>query len=183
MKTYTKLQIPNDSAWNRKTWRRYVPTWITTFVNNCANLVDWLPVIWKDRHWDDYYITKILQRKIELQRNYLVQANRHLTIDRDNQWMTLVLNLIEREHEDYYGMEYMEYVEYGEGLFDPMKSEHLVDYFQKYPNDVRKVMRKYRGTDFTDKHRLAVYVSMHRQHKCRNLIFEILKQKSAQWWD
>jgi hypothetical protein len=99
MKKYTKLTLPVDSAWDRKTWRSYTPSWLKSFVDSTQNVIKWLPVIWKDRHWDDYYITKILQRKIELQRDYLVKANRHTDINRDNFWMTVVLNLIELEHE------------------------------------------------------------------------------------
>ena len=183
MKTYTKLPIPSTSAWGKKTWRYYTPIWFNEFIDSCENLIDWLPVIWKDRRWDDYYITKLLQRKIELQREYLVKANRHMDIDRDNKWMTLVLNLIEREQNEYYARECMDYIEYGEDLFSPVKSDRLVEYLRKYPNDVRRAMTKYEGLDFTDLHRLALYVSIYRQKKCRNLLFEILKQKSAQWWD
>ena len=31
MKTYTQLPMPKDSAWERKTWRRYTPIWFKTF--------------------------------------------------------------------------------------------------------------------------------------------------------
>jgi len=182
MKTYTKLEIPKDSAWERKSWRRYTPIWFNEFVTSCGNIIDWLPTIWKDRNWDDYYITKILQRKIELQRSYLVQANRHTNIDNDNKWMTTVLNLIEREHEDYYGMGYMKYIEYGEEFLSMMK-DNLADYLAKYPNDVRRVLCSYPPFDTEDTHALALRVSHLRQQRCRNLIFEILKRYSAQWWD
>ena len=31
------------------------------------NLIEWFPIIWEDRHWDDKYIFDILQHKIKLQ--------------------------------------------------------------------------------------------------------------------
>lgn len=188
-----KLIIPNDSAWSRKTWRSYAPYWLRDFVDGIVNLIDWLPIIWKDRHWDDYYITKILQKKIRLQRNYLVKANRHEGIDRDNYWMTVVINLIEREHDSYYETEHYNFI--SEDLtFKPtelnptiftlettVKWEKLDEYLALYPSSLRAVKKKY--PNINDKRRLASYVSSHNQSKCRNLIFEILKQKSAYWWD
>ena len=52
---------------------------------------------------------EILQKKIEFQRKELVNANRHTRIEMDNRDMTLVLNLLERVKEDYYGLECMDY--------------------------------------------------------------------------
>ena len=194
MKQYNKLPLPKDSAWGRKTWRRYAHWRIKEFIDSCKNLIDWFPTIWKDRHWDDYYITKVLQRKIELQREYIVKHNRHTRVDEDNYWMTVVLNLIEREHEGYYECEYMDYIKQ-DMIFTPiegtdscsldfeLKWENLDEYINKYPSTKYRVIRENKGIDFTEKDRLALYMARHRQQKCRNLIFEVLKRKSAYWWD
>jgi hypothetical protein len=107
MKQYTKLPIPIDTAWDvpRYKWQQYMHWRIKEFFRSIYNLIQWFPTIWKDRHWDDYFITKLLQKKIEFQRAYLVSENRHVNIDRDNYWMTVVLNLLERKHTEYYQME------------------------------------------------------------------------------
>lgn len=195
MKRYDKLILPEDSSWDRKTWRRHTPIWFNKFVDSVCNLIDWLPVIWKDRHWDDYYITKILQRKIELQRAYLVYHNRHTRVDEDNFWMTVVLNLIEREHEDFYSLEKYDYMDRELKFIDStthpgmyemkkeIKSENLDAYLAKYPLVVRKVKKLYPDKDFTNKDTLALYVGGYNQERNRNLIFEILKRYSARWWD
>lgn len=193
MKKYIKLEIPNDSAWGRRTWRRYLYYKIVGFIDGIKNILDWLPTIWKDRHWDDYYILKILQRKIELQRSYLIKNNRHVDIDRDNFWMTCVLNLIERELEKYYEVEHQSYYDMSLN-FIPSESrpgsyeveteyrwEKFEKYFALYPSSLRSINKKHPNLE--DKSRLAFLVSEHNQTKCRNLIFEILKQKSSYWWD
>ena len=192
---YTKLQIPSNSAWDRKTWRSNTPNWLLSFIDSTQNLINWLPVIWKDRHWDDYYINRILQRKIELQREYLIKANRHTCINEDNFWMTVVLNLIELENEEYYtGEKYsyeqstFEFVENKSrpGSFEMVKKvewEKLDDYLHKYPNIIRKVMKKYPDVDFSNKDTLSFYVGRYNQQRCRNLLFEILKRYSDRWWD
>jgi hypothetical protein len=180
---YTKLKLPKDTAWERKSWRRFVHWRITYFIDGVRNIIRWVPVLYKDRDWDDYFITKMLQKKIENQRKYLVEHNRHLNIDSNNFWMTVVLNLIEAEHEEYYGCEYMDYYESESFLSDKLIFDNLDKYINKYPGTKRAVLKEFPETDFSNKIRLALYMGNHRQRKCRNLIFEILKRKSTFWWD
>ena len=197
MKVYKKLELPKDSAFGRKTWRRFSPRWFCRFVDSVTNLIDWLPTIWNDRHWDDYYITKILQKKIELQRQYIVSHNRHLSADKDNFWMTVVLNLIEREHEGYYeNDDYMDYTkldfrEFGGEIsltteyFDQgIIQDKLNEYINKYKKLIPRVKAKYYLDEKNVNNRvLALFIGIYNQERCRNLIFEILKQKSSHWWD
>ena len=49
MKRYEKLPIPSDSAWNRKTWRRYTPIWFNVFIEGVHNIFRWIPTIYKDK--------------------------------------------------------------------------------------------------------------------------------------
>lgn len=132
LKIFKKLPIPEDSAWDRKSYNPYTLfrrwiynkfryTWfenvldkcIFTPIHNCdngiRNLYRWFSVIWKDRDWDHSYIFGILKYKLIRQREYLVSNNRHLGIDQDNRDMTICLNLIERIQQEYYGLEYMDY--------------------------------------------------------------------------
>lgn len=163
--------------------RSYLPTWLVVIIEGIKNIIRWVPIIYKDKDWDDYYITKLLQTKIEHQRKYLVEANRHTRIDIDNYWMTVLLNLLEREHEDYYSLEKYDYIVFGKSIMSPPISETLDKYLNKYPGIIRRVMKKYPDRDFSDKDTLSLYVGMMRQEKCRNLIFDIMKRYSKCWWD
>tara|TARA_R110000868_G_scaffold411651_1_gene706732 strand:+ start:1905 stop:2492 length:588 start_codon:yes stop_codon:yes gene_type:complete len=195
MKIYTKLVLPIDSAWDRKTWRTYTPIWLLEVIEGVKNVIRWIPIIYKDKDWDDYYITKILQTKIEHQREYLVKANRHTRIEEDNYWMTVLLNLLEREHEDYYSLEKYDYIKsnitFVESESHPecyeMKNEligeNLDAYLVKYPNTIRRVIKKYPDLDINDKEKLSLYVGIMNQEKCRNFIFKIMSQYSKRWWD
>jgi hypothetical protein len=197
MKIYKKLELPEDSVFGRKTWRRFSPRWFCRFVDSVTNLIDWLPTIWNDRHWDDYYITKILQKKIELQRHYIVSHNRHTSVDKDNFWMTVTLNLIEREHESYYeNDDYMDYTKLdfrqipGElrittEYFDQaVVQDKLDEYINKYKKLIPRVKARYNLEELNFNNRvIATFIGRYNQERCRNLIFEILKQKSSHWWD
>ena len=197
MKTYKLLPLPNDSAWDRKTWRRYSPVWFLEFIRGIQNLIHWLPVIWKDRHWDDHYVFEVLKRKIELQRKCIVDSNRHTRVNIDNRDMTIVLNLIERIQDEYYALECYEY-ENSRLRFEPtgelhdgeetysverdLISENYDAYLKKYRTSVRAIMKKDMETTI-DKSKLCFWVAQHNQQKAHDLLFRILKERLTWWWD
>ncbi len=124
MKNYKKLTIPEESAWNRKgvfpfIWRN--TNWrIRYFIGGIKNIFRWIPTLYKDKDWDEWYILTILQKKIEFQRKEIIYANRHIDVDRDNRDMTIVLNLIERVKDEFYNTEYLDYEE-SEFRFEPVE--------------------------------------------------------------
>ena len=192
MKTHKPLPLPNNSAWDKKTWRSYSPVWFLEFVRGIQNLIHWLPVIWKDRHWDDHYIFEVLKHKIKLQQKYIVNSNRHTRVNIDNRDMTIVLNLIERIQDDYYALECYEY-ENSKFRFEPagdkkytieqdVISENYDAYLKKYRTSVRAVMKKDMETTI-DKSKLCFWVAQHNQQKAHNLLFRILKERLTWWWD
>jgi len=195
MKFYKPLPIPKDTAWDRKTWRRYAPVWFKEFVDGITNIIRWIPTLYRDRDWDDFYITKILQKKIEFQREHLVKHNRHLSIPQHNRDMTWVLNLIERKHQDYYQLEKYDY-EDSEFVFTPyaedpnysqldikVNSESWDKYLAKYRGAVRRVKKLYPNKDLSEKGDLAFWVARYNQERCNKLLWKIMHEKSEQWWD
>lgn len=189
MKHYNKLPIPKHTAWDDKRVKhkllRIIHWRIKNLFQGIWNVIRWMPTIYKDKDWDDYYVTKLLQKKIEHQRAYLVSSNRHVNIDRDNFWMTIVLNLIERKHEDYYNMERYKYIviNYDDVLGEPL-SENLDEYIAKYPRAKRFVMKNQEDySRLDDKETLSLYMAYYLQKKSDDLIYEILKNRSADWWD
>ena len=193
MKTYKQLPIPEDSAWDRTTLFGMLHWRIKYFLEGVKNIVRWIPTLYHDRDWDGSYILKILQKKIEFQRKELINANRHMDIDRDNRDMTLALNLLERVREEYYGLECMDYWD-SEIVFDnvpenpELKSievnttvERYDEYLSKYPSSVRALTKKH-GEEL-DKERLCLMVSNYNHEKANKLLFRILEERLAYWWD
>ena len=196
MKNYKKLTIPEDSVWNRKgisarIWR-ILPLGIRSFLTGCKNVIRWSPTIFKDRDWDHWHIYNILQKKIEFQRKELINANRHTDINRDNRDMTIVLNLIERVNEDYYGTEHLDYSK-SKFRFEPIEgddeyytmeqdviSENYDEYIKKYPSSVRKVLKE--NPDLNKKD-LCFWVARHNEEKAHDLLHKILKERIRHWWD
>ena len=193
MKTYKQLPIPEDSAWERITLYGRLHWRVKNFLTSCNNLIKWFPTIWNDRDWDGNFILKILQKKIEFQRKELVNANRHTRIESDNRDMTLALNLLERVKEEYYSLECMDYWD-SEIVFDnvpenpKLKSievnttaERYDEYLSKYPSSVRALTKEH-GEEL-DKQRLCLMVSNYNHKKANKLLFRVLEERLAFWWD
>ena len=217
---YKPLIVPKDSSWDRKTYNpikllnwylyenyRYTSIGrflmkILDFLNDVGtgvkNLYFWIPTIWKDRNWDYSNIYTILERKIYLQREYIVSNNRHTSVSMDNRDMTIVLNLIDKVKNEYYCTEYFDY---NESTFDFVEidrvdekggklyelkseiiSENLDDYLNIYKNSTRIVKNKFKDEE-SDKTMIPHRVGTHNHTKAVKLLHKILEQKMSHWWD
>jgi hypothetical protein len=193
MKTYKQLPIPEDSAWSRNTLYGKLHWRIRYFLTGVKNIIRWVPTMYHDRDWDGDYILKILQKKIEYQRKELVNANRHMDIDRDNRYMTLALNLLERVRQEHYSLECMDYwdndISFEDVPDNPnLKSieiettgERFDEYLNKYPSSVRAIIKEH--GEQADKKRLCLMVSYYNHNKANKLLFRVLEERLAQWWD
>ena len=192
MKTYKQLPIPKDTAWDRNTLYGKLHWRIRYLIDGIKNIIRWMPTMYHDRDWDQWHIYNVLQKKIEFQRKELINANRHTDINRDNRDMTIVLNLIERVNEDFYGVEYLDYSE-SKFRFEPIEgdneyytmeedeiSENYDEYIKKYPSSVRKVLKKKPDLDKKD---LCFWVARHNEEKAHDLLHRILKERIRHWWD
>ena len=193
MKTYKQLPIPEDSAWSRNTLYGKLHWRIRYFLEGVKNIIRWIPTMYHDRDWDGDFILKILQKKIEHQRKELINANRHMDIDRDNRYMTLALNLLERVRQEHYSLECMDYWDTNISFEDvpdkpdlksveiETKNERFDEYLNKYPSSVRSVIKKHGEQD--DKKRLCLLVSYYNHNKANKILFRVLEERVSQWWD
>lgn len=194
MKKHLPLSLPNDSAWDKKTWRYYTPIWFNKIVDGISNIIKWIPILYKDRNWDDHHILEVLKFKLIQQRKELVEANRHTTVWQTNRDITICLNLIERIQEETYNLEYQDFVreriwfsDNGDGTSiynSEITYENFTGYFKKYPNQVKYLVNKYPELKLPDnKMRLALMLSDLNQKRCQALLFKVLNYKINYWWD
>jgi hypothetical protein len=106
--------------------------------------------------------------------------------------MTIVLNLIERVNEGFYGVEYLDYSE-SKFRFEPIEgddeyytmeqdviSENYDEYIKKYQSSVRKVLKEKPDLDKKD---LCFWVARHNEEKAHDLLHRMLKERIRYWWD
>ena len=201
IQTYKQLPLPEDSAWDRFTVKRYLPIWFNRFTESFSNIFRWLPVIWKDKHWDGNYIFEILKKKLEFQREHLVKANRHEGIGEINKYITICLNLIEKVQNGFYELEHTGYREseitstpcaHDDNLFEidiVVKSERYQEYIDKNKLMYRKAViyleanKQRYCIPTTDLGLVCSTIANLKQEKAQTLLFKILDNKINHWWD
>ena len=164
------------------------------FIYGIKNLWKWLPVVWKDRDWDDYFIWQLLIFKLKKQAKYIGDRDIHTRAKRDTQIMMTCVGLMEKVKEEYYQMEYMDYCEdsfdfvdsdtpgYSELKITPI-SEKFDEYFAKRKTAYRHVMKNGGTFGTEDKKRIAMSMGQYQHEKARKILFTLMERNIECWWD
>lgn len=183
-------------------WWYYNITWrFKSFYISIKNVIRWMPVIWKDRDWDDSFIFTILKTKLKFQAEYIGKRDFHTRAKRDSEIMNLCVRLIDKVKEEYYSIEYYDYhkTEYNfidsdvpnckEMVFNEI-SENFDDYFKKYPLIYKRVLNGEGWVSIIDeesgeinKKRVAMNMGYINHGRARKLLFKILESQIESWWD
>jgi hypothetical protein len=191
----TKLwDVIYDFYWKNLGWR------IKQFWVSVKNLWRWLPVMWKDRDWDDHYIWEILKTKLKYQSKYIGSRDIHVNAKYDAERMMWCVRLIEKIQDEHYAGEYMDYHESRFNWLDidgdtehkrleiEEVSENYDEYFAKHKAAVRKVLanKEYQIFELNDdnyKQRLAMNVGRYNEKRAQDLLFKLLNRDIRGWWD
>jgi hypothetical protein len=183
-----------DFYWKNLGWR------IKQFWVSVKNLWRWLPVIWKDRDWDNHYIWEILKTKLKYQSEYIGSRDIHVGAKYDAERMMWCVRLIEKIQDEYYAGEYMDYHESRYNWLDieddsehkqleiEEVSENYDEYFAKHKAAVRKVLANKEHqifvlNDDNYKQRLAMNVGRYNEKRAQDLLFKLLNRDIRGWWD
>ena len=180
-------------------WRFDGRYYHTDLIRGIKNLWYWFPVIWKDRDWDSNYIYYILEHKIKAQSKYIGERDIHTTAKRDAEIMMICVKLMEKDREEFYIMEYLDYHK-SKHWFEPVPGnenlsswnsrlleENFDEYFRKYPLIYKKVLNG--EGPFTlegrekDKEIIAMNIAHINQERAHKLLFKILEENIQKWWD
>lgn len=169
---------------------------IKSFFKRFYNLYRWLPVIWKDQDWDQFYIYEILKFKLKNQADYIGSKDRHVSAKRDAEKMMLCVRLIDKIQEDYYGTECFRY-SVTEQVFIPSKeypgnyewdiketSNTYYDYFNKYRLIYKQVLEAENTLFRKDSMMgIALNISHINEERAHKLLFSIIENNIRGWWD
>ena len=181
--------------WNNIGWK------IRDIYRSIRSVIRWFPVIWNDRDWDDWYIYKILQTKLKFQSKYIGDRDIHTRAKRDAEVMNTCVRLIDKLMEDFYDMEYLDYLESTFSFVDSDKpdykrleitdtSENFDEFFKKYPLVYKKVLKDGDKNIFSlyedgvlSKKRIAMNISQINHDRARKLLFNVMGDNINRWWD
>ena len=167
----------------------------TEFIKGVKNIFKWLPIVWKDRDYDDGYIFDVLKFKLKNTAKYIGDRDWHEDAKRDSQRMMTCVRLIEKVKGEYYNMEWMDYhnsdynfVDLPDGKHKELKvtriSENFDDYFAKHKSSYKKIMSGEKAVYGNDeKQHTAMSLSRYKHNQARRLLFTIMERHIEGWWD
>lgn len=163
------------------------------------NIFYWLPIIWKDRHWDSHYIFDIMIHKITAQSKYIGSRDIHTRAKRDAEVMMTCVRLMKLIQDETYSSEYSDYHKTKHWFEDvPGKEgystweskiieENFNDYFKKYPLIYKRVLNYEGAFDRKgredDKQIIAMNIGQINHDRANMLLFKIMEQNISRWWD
>lgn len=179
----------NEWYWKLYRWFKwefkYIPSNITQGIKN---LWKWFPIVWKDRDWDDHFIFEALKFKLKNTADYLAKYDRYKGVEDDVRYIRICEKLIQRIQNNYYQMEYIDYVDdemcLSNGKIEiKVHKDDTATYIKKYPNTHKKVLNnpKYKG--YQKDTGMALAMGIERHLKARKLLFKILEERIEGWWD
>lgn len=147
-----------------------------SFYERVANIIRWLPVLWKDRDFDHYYTYTILRFKLQNVYNFLtsedavaVHPETHL------KKLKICINLLDRILNDVY-------MEIAESEFRPRKEQKdIFEGSQELPDGsiLLRSMTEEEKAEFQKWN--THYYYLHNQDY--NMLHQIMNKYSVHWWD
>ena len=80
---------------------------IKSIVRQIRKLLRWIPIIWKDRDWDYYFIYEILKQKLIDQEEYIRKDGIHLYNQEDASSIKKAIEMIEVVQMEYHIDKYL----------------------------------------------------------------------------
>ena len=173
----------------------------TTIKRGIKSIWYWLPIIWKDRHWDSHYIFEIMKHKLKAQSKWIGGRDIHTRSKRDAEVMMTCVRLMEKVQDEFYSGEYSDY-HTTKHWFEPCEDqegystwesrlleENFDEYFLKYPRIYDRVMKgegvlALDGEDSEGiKQRIAMNIGHINHERARKLLFKSMEENIEKWWD
>lgn len=153
------------------------------------NIIKWFKILKNDDDFDYHYLYKVMDFKINDIANHVEKHRIHVNWKTDVQKMRTCSRLLKRVSEEYYAIEYTDYIKH-DFKFEKMEdkegysllkteliSDNLNEFFIKYNKPEYTVL-------LTDKERTRAALNMcnKRQQKAQDLLFKMLNRYINHWW-
>jgi hypothetical protein len=146
---------------------------ITVFCESCVRTAKWFPIIWKDRHWDHWFILEILRQKIRFQRESIYKYGHHVRAYADCENMRIAELLIKRLQDDDYSDHHMKELEQEFGELD----------FGERGLRRSKVITEEDEKREWAAHKRAISYNEYMKSQDYDYLFKHLKKHLEKWWD
>jgi hypothetical protein len=162
-----------------------------SITESVENLIHWLPVIWKDRDFDSYFLETLIITKLN-RMSKRFDPGHHEGAGHYAARMRTACTLLTRVHDEYYSSEYMNYYHQDfiirpDGVLDwhqPIFDE-LGQYFDRYPKAYKYVINKYKDQPGHIMSRVGIAIRMgtYLEDKARKTAYKMIANYYSYWWD
>jgi len=147
------------------------------------NLINWIPVIWKDRWWDSHFIYPILHKKLSIMEHNIRYDGHHLYREKDADQIKVCLLLLKRIMDDEYGesafKRHDEKWGDSEMIFIPTENPEYSAMKIDYENVITDKDIKEERKDF----KLAIQQEEILRKQDIDLLFKLMARHIRSWWD
>ena len=141
-----------------------------------ANIITYIPIIWKDRDWDHYFLLVLMEKKLErmekLQRNY----GNGLYSERYARQLQICKVLCNRLSKDDYCRS--EYDKHSSKWGDLEFSSNKIRFISR-KNVITEEDRKKESREVLSIYNKSNYI----RNEDKNLLFKTMKRHLLNWWD
>ena len=192
--------MEDRTIWKVRRWiLNDLPRLHKYLIRGIKNLWKWFPLVWKDRDWDDHFIFEALKFKIRNTARYIKKNDRYVGCERDVQIMMTCVRLIEKIQNQFYEMEYTDFMDQKFSIerkensdLSELKietlSENLSEYFSKHSNVYRRALKssitkeKWHYNKVSNE-TLAMWMSHYNHNRARRVLFSLMEKNIEKWWD
>jgi len=182
IKFYAEEAIDNAKFY----WKEYIKIPSKDFVRGIKNIIRWMPIVWRDRDWDNHYIMEPILFKLKSHIQYVRDHGHTVDENREKQirTMTECLELLTKVHEDNYDEPYREKHNEKWG-----KSDYYTVPCEDRPDCHRLMDRndeQYTPAQLTKKNKeyvMGMKIAHLNRSKDFALAMEIFVKEYDSWWD
>jgi len=101
-----------------------------SIIESIKQIFHWIPIIWKDKDWDHYFLYEILRFKLSNMEKYLIKHGHSTNAEKDADRIKICVNLLKRLMDDnYYDMVFKKHNEkWGKTEFNWLDSKDKLGY-------------------------------------------------------
>lgn len=149
-----------------------------------GNLIEWFPLVWKDRYYDFNYTYEVLLFKIEQQKRWWTKNKRHVGWKDDVKKMDECINILKKLINDQYDNDFwdLHQKKWGEVIVTHIPSKSLPECSEIHISSSKATTKKLKQKE-RNEFRKNIDVARKQKIEARTKMFTILAEHIENWWD
>ena len=156
--------------------------WIVNFYVGVRNIIRWIPILYKDRDWDYYYLLSVMRFKMCNINNYLKKHQSFEGVEVEIERIDRVVAALDRLINDQYDDQCLEsvYKKYGERT---MYIKKIDDEHSQLDFLYENVKTEQQAADYNREFKQALEQAEVMRKNDAKIVFRTIEKYGRNWWD